>query len=173
MHNDRQERDEKDVVKPLFNSTNVMEMAGQEYATMFSIDKGLEVSFTLQKDLKDAKLRYITTGHGGWGSGDEFVPRKNSIFLDGKEAFSFVPWRMDCGSYRLSNPASGNFETGLSSSDLSRSNWCPGTVTNPNIIPLGDLKAGSHMFRISIPMGPPQGSSSSAWNVSGVLLGTE
>lgn len=42
-----------------------MKMAGQEYATMFSIDKGLEVSFTLPKDVKDAKLRYITTRHGG------------------------------------------------------------------------------------------------------------
>jgi len=161
------------ILLPLFNSTNVMEMAGQEYATMFSSDKGLEVSFALKKDIKDARLRYITTGHGGWGGGDEFVPRKNTIWVDGKETFAFTPWRQDCGSYRLSNPASGNFETGLSSSDLSRSNWCPGTVTNPNIISLGDLKAGNHTIRISIPMGPPQGSSSSAWNVSGILLGSE
>lgn len=173
LHNDRKQAERKAVLMPLFNSTNVMEMAGQEYATMFSTDKGLEVSFMLAKDLKDAKLRYITTGHGGWGGGDEFVPKKNTIFLDGREAFAFIPWRMDCGSYRLSNPASGNFETGLSSSDLSRSNWCPGTVTNPNVIPLGDLKAGKHTIRVAIPMGLPEGSSSSAWNVSGLLLGTE
>ncbi|MCZ4224625.1 PNGase F N-terminal domain-containing protein [Pedobacter rhodius] len=173
LHNSGREKAEKNIIMPLFNSTNVLEMAGQEYATMFSSDRGLEVSFTLEKDVKDAKLRYITTGHGGWGSGDEFVPRKNTIWLDGKEAFAFIPWRQDCGSYRLSNPASGNFETGLSSSDLSRSNWCPGTVTNPNIISLGDLKAGTHTIKVTIPMGPPQGLSSSAWNVSGVLLGTE
>ncbi|MFW0716169.1 PNGase F N-terminal domain-containing protein [Pedobacter sp. N23S346] len=173
LHHDRQEKIEKDVLLSLFNSTNVMEMAGQEYATMFSSEKGLEVSFTLAKDVKDAKLRYITTGHGGWGGGDEFVPKKNTIFLNGKETFAFVPWRMDCGSYRLSNPASGNFETGLSSSDLSRSNWCPGTVTNPNIIPLGNLKAGTHTIKVAIPMGLPEGSYSSAWNVSGLLMGTE
>ncbi|WP_316833185.1 PNGase F N-terminal domain-containing protein [Pedobacter aquatilis] len=173
LHNGGREKENKPLILPLFNSTNVMEMAGQEYATMFSSEKGLEVSFTLDKDVKDAKLRYITTGHGGWGGGDEFVPKQNTIWLDEKEAFSFIPWRQDCGSYRLSNPASGNFETGLSSSDLSRSNWCPGTVTNPNIIPLGDLKAGKHTVKVVIPMGPPQGSSSSAWNVSGVLLGTE
>ncbi|WP_316796506.1 PNGase F N-terminal domain-containing protein [Pedobacter agri] len=173
LHNAGREKVDKALILPLFNSTNVMEMAGQEYATMFSSDKGLEVSFTLIKDVKDAKLRYITTGHGGWGGGDEFVPRKNTIWLDGKEAFAFIPWRQDCGSYRLSNPASGNFETGLSSSDLSRSNWCPGTVTNPNIISLGDLKAGDHTIKVTIPMGLPQGSSSSAWNVSGVLLGKE
>lgn len=173
LHNGGRQKNSKDVILPLFNSTNVMEMAGQEYATMFSSDKGLEVSFTLAKDLKDAKLRYITTGHGGWGNGDEFVPRKNTIWLDEKEAFAFTPWRQDCGSYRLSNPASGNFETGLSSSDLSRSNWCPGTVTNPNWISLGDLKAGTHTIKVTIPMGKPEGSSSSAWNVSGVLLGME
>ncbi|WP_025145938.1 PNGase F N-terminal domain-containing protein [Pedobacter jeongneungensis] len=173
LHNGGRSKEAKEVILPLFNSTNVMEMAGQEYATMFSSDKGLEVSFTLTKDLKDAKLRYITTGHGGWGNGDEFVPKKNTIWLDEKEAFAFTPWRQDCGSYRLSNPASGNFESGLSSSDLSRSNWCPGTVTNPNWISLGDLKAGSHTIKVTIPMGKPEGGSSSAWNVSGVLLGEE
>lgn len=173
LHNEKQSPTAKPILLPLFNSTNIMEMAGQEYATMFSTEKGLEVTFRLSKDLKDAKLRYITTGHGGWGGGDEFVPKKNTIFLDGKETFAFVPWRMDCGSYRLANPASGNFETGLSSSDLSRSNWCPGTVTNPNLIPLGDLKAGTHTIKVSIPMGLPEGSASSAWNVSGLLMGSE
>jgi GLPGLI family protein len=173
LHNGGRGESKKEVIMPLFNSTNVMEMAGQEYATMFSSEKGLEVSFTLDKDVKDARLRYITTGHGGWGNGDEFVPRKNTIWLDNKETFAFTPWRQDCGSYRLSNPASGNFETGLSSSDLSRSNWCPGTVTNPNWISLGDLKAGQHTIKVTIPMGKPEGSSSSAWNVSGVLLGKE
>lgn len=173
LHNGGRQKPEQEIIKPLFNTTNVMEMAGQEYATMFSTDKGLELSFKLDKDVKDAKLRYITTGHGGWGNGDEFVPKKNTIWLDGKEAFSFVPWRQDCGSYRLSNPASGNFETGLSSSDLSRSNWCPGTVTNPNFISLGDLKAGTHTLKVTIPMGKPEGGSSSAWNVSGVLIGKD
>lgn len=160
-------------VIPLFNTLNIMEMAGQEYSTMFDKDQGLLVEFTLKKDLKNAQLKYTTTGHGGWENGDEFLPKLNSIFMDGKLAFSFVPWRTDCGSYRLYNPASGNFPDGLSSSDLSRSNWCPGTITNPNFIALGDLKAGKHTIQVKIPQGPREGSSFSAWNVSGVLLGTE
>lgn len=158
---------------PLFNTVNIMEMAGQDYATMFNNDKGLFVEFTLKKDLKNAQLRYITTGHGGWENGDEFVPKANSIYLDGQMKFSFVPWRTDCGSYRLYNPASGNFPDGLSSSDLSRSNWCPGTITNPELISLGDLKAGKHTIQVKIPQGAPEGTSFSAWNVSGVLLGVE
>ena len=124
-------------VIPLFNTLNVMEMAGQEYSTLFDSEKGLEVEFELKEDLKDAKLRYITTGHGGWSRGDEFVQKKNTIYLNGKLIFDLIPWREDCGSYRLYNPVSGNFTNGLSSSDLSRSNWCPATVTNPYIIELG------------------------------------
>jgi len=158
-------------ILPLFNTNNVMEMAGQEYATMFNKEKGLEVSFTLTETMKNAKLRYITTGHGGWENGDEFVPKKNTLVLDQKEVFSFTPWRQDCGSYRLYNPASGNFNNGLSSSDYSRSNWCPGTVTNPIYIDLGDLEPGNHTLQVKIPLGESEGTSFSSWNVSGVLIG--
>ena len=173
IHNSEQIVNKNNKVIPLFNTTNIMEMAGQDYATMFNNDKGLFVEFNLEKDFKNAQLRYITTGHGGWENGDEFIPKANSIYLDGKMAFSFTPWRTECGSYRLFNPASGNFADGLSSSDLSRSNWCPGTVTNPNFISLGDLKAGKHTIQVKIPQGEPEGTSFSAWNISGVLLGNE
>ncbi|OBW41774.1 hypothetical protein AB670_01836 [Chryseobacterium sp. MOF25P] len=173
IHNSEQIVNKNNKVIPLFNTTNIMEMAGQDYATMFNNDKGLFVEFNLEKDLKNAQLRYITTGHGGWENGDEFIPKANSIYIDGKLNFSFTPWRTECGSYRLFNPASGNFADGLSSSDLSRSNWCPGTVTNPNFISLGDLKAGKHTIQVKIPQGEPEGTSFSAWNISGVLLGNE
>jgi GLPGLI family protein len=156
---------------PLFNTTNVMEMAGQEYATMFNHEKGLEVTFTLDKKVKNAQLRYITTGHGGWQNGDEFLLKRNTIVLNGKEVFSFLPWRQDCGGYRLFNPASGNFNDGLSSSDLSRANWCPGTATNPIYIALGDLDVGTHTIQVKIPQGANEGGSFSSWNVSGVLIG--
>ncbi|MBO9618210.1 MAG: GLPGLI family protein [Niabella sp.] len=157
-------------IVPLFNTLNAMEMAGQEYGTMFNNENGVTVHFTLANSLKNVRLRYITTGHGGWGGGDEFVPKLNTILLDGKIVFSMIPWRQDCGTYRLYNPASGNFNNGLSSSDLSRSNWCPGTVTNPFLIELGDLTAGEHTIQVKIPQGKPEGTSFSAWNVSGVLL---
>jgi GLPGLI family protein len=171
IHDEEESKVTPTQIVPLFCTNNIMEMAGQEYGTMFSSDKGLEVTFKLNKPMKNCKLRYITTGHGGWENGDEFVPKKNTIYLDGKETFSFTPWRQDCGSYRLSNPASGNFPNGLSSSDYSRANWCPGTVTNPIFIDLGDLEAGNHTIQIKIPQGLPEGSSFSSWNVSGVLIG--
>lgn len=173
IHPNNNEAEETEKIIPLFNTTNVIEMAGQEYATMFDTEKGLKVTFTLDKALKNAKLRYITTGHGGWENGDEFLPKKNTIFLNNKEILDFVPWRYDCGSYRLYNPASGNFNNGLSSSDYSRSNWCPGTVTNPILIDLGDLEKGTHTMEINIPQGKPEGNSFSSWNVSGLLIGIE
>lgn len=156
---------------PLFNTTNIMEMAEQNYGTMFDVEKGLETKITLSQPLKNAKIRYITTGHGGWENGDEFVPKKNTILINGKEVFQFTPWRQDCGSYRLYNPASGNFPNGLSSSDYSRANWCPGMVTTPTYIDLGDLPAGDYTIQVKIPQGKPEGGSFSSWNVSGILIG--
>ncbi|OXA75711.1 GLPGLI family protein [Flavobacterium aquidurense] len=171
IHQGEDNNPKGDFILPLFNTLNVMEMAGQEYATMFDNEKGLEMSFEVPEGYKNFKLSYTTTGHGGWENGDEFLQKKNTILIDGKEVFGFTPWRTDCGSYRLSNPASGNFGSGLSSSDLSRSNWCPGTTTNPNLIDLGNLSPGKHTIRVSIPLGKPEGTSSSAWNVSGFLIG--
>lgn len=159
------------VIMPLFNTTNVMEMAGQEYPILFEDTKALKLSFRLDTDLELAYLRYIATGHGGWENGDEFVPKEHEIYIDGILVQKFIPWRTDCGSYRLDNPASGNFSNGLSSSDLSRANWCPGTVTYPFYIPLGNLKKGAHTIEIKIPQGMREGNSFSYWNVSGVLIG--
>jgi len=157
-------------IEPIFNTLNILEMAGQNYGTMFDNDS-LTVSVNIPEGLKNLSLRYISTGHGGWGNGDEFNQKLNEIFVDEKRVFSFIPWRTDCGTYRMSNPSTGNFSDGLSSSDLSRSNWCPGTTTNPIYIPLNNLSPGKHIFKIAIPLGKREGSSFSAWNISGCLIG--
>ena len=157
-------------VEPIFNTLNIMEMAGQPYATMFDNDS-LTVTVDIPSGLKSLALRYITTGHGGWGNGDEFNQKLNQIFVDGKKIFDFIPWRTDCATYRMYNPSSGNFGDGLSSSDLSRSNWCPGTTTNPVYIPINDLTPGKHIFKVAIPLGKTEGTSFSSWNISGTLIG--
>jgi hypothetical protein len=156
---------------PIFNTNNIMEMAGQNYGTLFEDEKGLYFEFELSKPMTNVHLRYIATGHGGWENGDEFVPKTHEILLNNQLIQQIIPWRTDCGSYRLFNPASGNFNNGLSSSDYSRSNWCPGTITYPMMIPIGNLDAGTHKIQIKIPQGKPEGGSFSAWNISGILLG--
>lgn len=155
---------------PLFNTCNVMEMAGQHYCRMFKTDS-LTVEFELPENVENLRLRYISTGHGGWGGGDEFNPKENTIIIDGEKVFTHTPWRCDCATYREMNPVSGNFWNGQSSSDLSRSGWCPGTATQPVYFDLGFLKAGKHTITIAIPQGDDEGSSFNHWMVSGVLIG--
>ncbi len=157
-------------VKPLFNTLNIMEMAGQNYGTLFDTDS-LTVEFEVPEGVKRLKLRYLTTGHGGWGGGDEFNQKENRIFIDGKQVFQITPWRTDCGTWRKYNPASGNFWNGITSSDYSRSGWCPGSATDPYFVPLENLSPGRHTLKVAIPQGAPEGGSFSAWCISGLLTG--
>ena len=155
---------------PLFNTCNVMEMSGQNYGKLFETDS-LTVTFTVPERLSSLRLRYISTGHGGWDNGDEFVPKENIILIDGQPRFRHTPWRSDCGTFRTCNPASGNFWNGMSSSDYSRSGWCPGTATQPVYFDLTGLTPGEHTITIAIPQGQREGTYFSTWNVSGVLIG--
>jgi hypothetical protein len=145
-------------------------MSGQNYGKLFNNDT-LAVDFEIPENVEELQLLFTSTGHGGWGGGDEFNPRLNQIFIDGKEIFKIVPWRTDCATYRLSNPASGNFSNGLSSSDFSRSNWCPGTLTSPFVVPLTELQSGKHTIEVIIDQGEDEGGSFNHWGVSGILTG--
>ena len=129
------------------------------------------LTFTVPEGLTSLRLRYLSTGHGGWDTGDEFVPKENVILIDGQPRFHHTPWRSDCGTFRTYNPASGNFWNGMSSSDYSRSGWCPGTATQPVYFDLTGLTPGEHTITIAIPQGQREGTYFSAWNVSGVLIG--
>jgi len=154
---------------PLFNTCNVMEMSGQNYGRLFATDT-LEVEFELPDSITNVRLRYLSTGHGGWDGGDEFNPKENVIYIDGVKRFTHTPWRCDCATFRDQNPVSGNFWNGLSSSDYSRSGWCPGTATNPVYFDLNDLKPGKHTIRVAIPQGKDEGTNFSHWMVSGMVL---
>jgi len=171
FHPSWEENEEKSkYIKPLFSTVNTLEMSGQNYGKLFGNDT-LETTFELVENIENLELLFTTTGHGGWGGGDEFNPKLNQVFIDGELVFKVIPWRSDCATYRLLNPASGNFENGLSSSDLSRSNWCPGTLTPPYRIPLEHLQPGIHQVQIVIDQGEPEGNSICFWNVSGILVG--
>lgn len=160
---------EKSAVLPLFNTCNVLEMAGQNYGKFFDTDS-LTVAFDIPLGAKQVRLRYITTGHGGWDGGDEFNPKANTILINGTPAFSVTPWRCDCGRYREWNPVSGNFWNGTSSSDYSRSGWCPGIATQPVYFDLSTLTPGRHTLTVAIPQGAPQAGSFSHWCLSGCLI---
>ena len=135
---------EKYKVLPLINTCLYI---GQHYPDVFASYKdGIKVE--TKGKFTEAKLYYITTGHGGKNIGDEFNEKENIISLNGNEIKKFIPWIESCKEYRKWNPTSGNLPGGVTSSDLGRSNWCPGSVVLPISIPLEDFTDGSFSFAI-------------------------
>lgn len=155
-------------VKPLVNTINYVN--GQPLPDFFA-DTTLIHNFNFSKKVKNVKLHYITTGHGGHSGGDEFIKIKNKIWMNNEQILDIEPWRDDCASFRRFNPSSGvwlkkdsasyidfearkymvkEIEERIASSDLSRSNWCPGSSVAPIIIELGDMDLGQHELKIGI-----------------------
>ena len=176
-------------VMPLLNTVYYI---GQSYPDIFA-RQDLEMEFDMPKDAKNVRLKYIVTGHGGHSGGDEFVKRQNIVSIDGNEVLNFIPWRDDCASFRRFNPGTGVWlikrlamyidkegysekmvEEPLGSSDLSRSNWCPGSDVVPEETLVGDLAAGKHTFNVSIPEAEPvDGHKLNHWLVSAYLVWEE
>ncbi len=177
-------------VLPLVNTVYYI---GQEYPDIFA-RKPLSTEFTLPKNAKNVRLKYIVTGHGGHDGGDEFTPQENILQIDGKEVYKFTPWRDDCASFRRFNPGTGvwlekrvasyigedgkytekEIEEPVGSSDFSRSNWCPGSDIVPEEVALNDITSGKHSFSISIPKAQPiKGDEMNHWLVSAYLVWEE
>lgn len=173
-------------VLPLFNTVYYSGKIPDLFAKT-----SLTHTFHLEKDWKNAELYYITTGHGGHSGGDEFIPINNSVLVDDKKVIDFTPWRDDCASFRRFNPSSAvwiksdtalayndknerikkSIEERLASSDISRSNWCPGSAVVPKRVSLGNLKKGKHSIEVRIPATKNQENQQNHWLVSGYIVG--
>lgn len=153
-------------VLPLINT---LMYVGQNLPDIFS-RKEVKLPFYLPSKAKNVQLKYIASGHGGHSGGDEFVKQEHILKVDGKVIHRFYPWRTDCASFRRYNPTSGNWlykrkgafigekgriekeiEEPISSSDLSRTNWCPGSDVPPLTVAIEDISKGHHTLTISIP----------------------
>lgn len=179
-------------IKSLVNT--VAYIGGQKLPDFFA-HQDLKTTFTLPENAKNVQIKYITTGHGGHSGGDEFVKKENKVLVDGKEVLSFVPWRDDCASFRRFNPTSGVWlrkdtasyldmklrrynekviEERIASSDLSRSNWCPGSDVPPITINLPEISAGNHELTIKVvDAQPANGNELNHWLVSAYLYWEE
>ncbi len=156
-------------VEPLINT--VAYFNPKKNADIFA-RKNIEVKVRIPENATNVRLKYITTGHGGHSGGDEFTKKRNILYLNDKEILSFIPWRDDCAAFRRFNPTSGvwlvkdtasyydpeakkylkkEIEERLASSDLSRSNWCPGSGVHPVVVELPTIKSGDNIIRFSIP----------------------
>ena len=183
------DRMQRTQVLPLINTVYYI---GQEYPDIFA-RKPVTTDFTLPKNAKNVRVKYIVTGHGGHDGGDEFVQKENVLSVDGKEVYRFTPWRDDCASFRRFNPATGvwlekrvasyigekgytekEVEEPVASSDFSRSNWCPGTDVVPEEVALEGITAGKHTFTVDIPKAQPiNGDEMNHWLVSAYLVWDE
>ena len=142
----------------------------------------LSNEFFVDKDIKNAKLYFITTGHGAHSDGDEFNQRNNIVSLNGQELINFPAWRDDCAAFRRFNPSSGvwyvdttwkgeDIKERIASSDYSRSNWCPGSKVPPIVIDLPDIKRGKNIISIDIPNAQPTTKDFwNHWNISTYLI---
>lgn len=176
-------------VLPLINTVPYV---GQSLPDLFA-RRSVTVDAEVPAKAKNLRLQYIVTGHGGHSGGDEFTPQLNVVKVDGDTVLRFVPWRTDCASFRRFNPTSGvwlvkrkvayigekgyevkEIEEPIASSDLSRSNWCPGSDVWPVTAWLKTLGAGSHTVTFSIPHAQPaRGDELNHWLVSAYLVWEE
>lgn len=164
-------------VSPLFNTTK---FAHDQRPFTQLPDSALTVSFELNES-SDVALKFLTTGHGGHAGGDEFTEQPHVLLLNGDTLDAWTPWRNDCGAFRRFNPTSGfwpstyvhrgdTLEERVASSDLSRSNWCPGDQVKPRRVQLGQLEAGRHTLTVAVPGAQPWGDDAfNFWNLAGWL----
>ncbi|MEZ4996863.1 MAG: peptide-N-glycosidase F-related protein [Bacteroidales bacterium] len=82
----------------------------------------LSVSVDIPEGLSSLRMVFsITTGHGGWGGGDEFNLKMNVLLVDGHKIWSYIPWRRAAGCTAISTLPREISGMVFSSSDYSRS----------------------------------------------------
>jgi hypothetical protein len=146
-----------------------------------------EVAFTLPPGTTSTRLEYRVTGHGGAqpaagspciGPAEEFCTRTHVLSADGAELVSFQPWRTDCTALctlaSFTFPGSQPFQYcqenpcgSIASVRAPRANWCPGSVTPPELYaPTPWRSAGPHTFKYAI----DTIASGGQWRVSAVVI---
>jgi hypothetical protein len=112
------------------------------------------IAFHLDQPVKNARFHLITSNHGANAGGEEYNRRNHFIYFDEQLVLSFKPGGVSCEPYRVYN-TQGNGIYGRNPRTpeqwASFSNWCPGQVIPTREVVLGDLPAGKHTFRISVP----------------------
>jgi hypothetical protein len=154
-------------VSSIFNTT------GEYWTKERFSSEAATITVDIPQGLESVKMFYLTSGHGGRSTGDEFNKKDHVIYIDDKEVLRFVPWREDGPLFRKFSPTSGKWDGDIWSSDLSRSNWIPGDQVRPMIFELDQfLSPGTHTIRFSVEgMAESTPDNLNYWNTSAVLIG--
>ncbi|NDV46447.1 hypothetical protein D0T49_05255 [Paludibacter sp. 221] len=112
------------------------------------------VKFSLDKNVRNARLVLITSNHGANSGGEEYNRRMHYIRFDNELMLEYKPGRRSCEPFRHFNTQRNGIYGRSEKTDeqwQAFSNWCPGDVIDTRIIELGNLKAGEHEFMIEVP----------------------
>jgi len=111
------------------------------------------INFTLTEPVANAKFYLITSNHGSNSGGEEYIRRYHYAYLDNILKLTYRPGE-NCEPYRqyntMPNGIYGNSPM-TAAQWASFSNWCPGAKIPTRVIDLGDLAAGDHSFKITVP----------------------
>ncbi len=112
------------------------------------------IVFNVANNVDNANFHLITSNHGANAGGEEYVRRFHYIDFNGTQLLSYRPGETTCEPYRVYN-TQGNGIYGQNPRTpgqwQSFSNWCPGSKILNRTVPLGNIAAGSHSFRIRVP----------------------
>jgi hypothetical protein len=113
------------------------------------------INFDLPQAIDNAKFLLITSNHGANAGGEEYKRRFHYIYFDSTTPdLVYKPGEDTCEPYRIYN-TQGNGIYGSSAMTPAQwqsfSNWCPGAKIPIRTLDVGNLSAGSHFFKISVP----------------------
>ena len=137
-------------IKPIanhvsFNKYNATDVAGTT-TKIYTI--------TLNENLPETKFHLITSNHGANNNGEEYVRREHFVYFNDAEVLKYTPGGKSCEPYRKYNTqGNGIYGNGTKSESwwTDWNNWCPGDVIPNRYIEVGDLEAGTHTFKITVP----------------------
>jgi len=112
------------------------------------------IDFDIPTAISNANFYLITSNHGSNAGGEEYNRRFHYIYLDDVLKLTYKPGGVSCEPYRQYNTQPNGIYGSTPRTPAqwaSFSNWCPGQVIPIRVIPLGDLAAGAHSFRIEVP----------------------
>jgi len=125
-----------------------------------------KITFTVPETIPNAKFYIVTSNHGSGTNGEEYVRRTHNIFLDGSNTANRVlqyrPGGVSCVPYSVYNTQfsciynicypNGTYAPRPDiNSEWSWNNWCPGNKIPTRVAELGELTAGEHFFKITVP----------------------
>ncbi|RZJ31910.1 MAG: T9SS type A sorting domain-containing protein [Flavobacterium sp.] len=112
------------------------------------------INFDLPAAVNNASFYLITSNHGANSGGEEYIRRNHYIYFDDVLKLTYKPGGASCEPYRQYN-TQPNGIYGPTPRPFSQwasfSNWCPGQVIPIRQVSLGNVSAGPHSFKISVP----------------------